>query len=168
MLHARHMLQAILVNSGDTGPSLSVQIVCWWEVTLGACLDAACRVDRKEQILHKSPGHLGKCKSALPVKNRVRKYQPVSSHGVCMDPDTTIYTDRTATSLGPPQTVVLSFETCCLSGGLFYHDFLCPCSSMEPGSLSGREALIAQAGTRATPGPLGLQFPQYVLISAGH
>lgn len=54
------MLQAILVDPGDTGPSLSMQIDSLrWEVTRGACLEEACSGDRKDQILHKSPGIWG-------------------------------------------------------------------------------------------------------------
>lgn len=158
MLLARHVLQAILVNSGDTGPGLSMQIVCWWEVTLGACLDDACPVDRKEQILHQSLGHLGKCKSALPVKNHVRKYQPVSSHGACMDPDTPQFIQiRQPPPWGHPRQQCLPFETCRLSGGLFI--MLC-CVLAVQWSLAPsvvRRPWMAQAETRATPGLFMLQ-----------
>lgn len=47
---------------------------------------------REGQVLHRSPRHLGKWKCAHPVKNRVRKCQPVSSYGAHMNRDTPQFT----------------------------------------------------------------------------
>lgn len=43
------------------------------------------RVGREGQALQRSPGHLGKWKSAHPAKNHVKKCQLVSSYVAHMD-----------------------------------------------------------------------------------